>query len=172
MQMDRIAIIVGTVVVVVLQALVAPHIAIGGVVPNFVAAYCMAYAVTRASDFNCLVPFFAGLAFDLLFGGPVGAMALSLLVFSYAAARFFDAMNNDTLFMPLVTCAIGLLLVEAVYGILMLLFGYPVGFFEAIAFRVAPCFIYDLVIAVVLTLVARRLLAPPTAIRSDITQLR
>ena len=81
-------------------------------------------------------------------------------------------MNNDTLFMPLLVLGVGVLLVELSYGMFLLLFGYPAGLFEAIAYRVFPCFVYDLVIGLLLYPLAKRFLMPTGVPRTELTQLR
>ena len=141
---ERIVTIVGAVLAVLLQIILAPHIGLFGVVPNIIVAYTLV----------------------------VGAMAFSLMLFSVVAARVFDTMNNDTLFMPLFVLGIGVLLVELSYGMFLLLFGYPAGLFEAIAYRVFPCFVYDLVIGLLLYPLAKRFLMPTGVPRTELTQLR
>ena len=169
---ERIFLVVGAVLAVLLQVILAPHIGLVGIVPNILVAYCMAAAVAHPQSYGCVMPFVLGLFFDLFTGGPVGVMALSLMVFSVAAARIFDTINNDTLFMPLLALGVGVLLIELSYAMFLLLFGYPASLFDAIAYRVVPCFLYDLVIGIVLYPLAKRYLAPAGVIRSELTQLR
>ena len=169
---ERIFTVVGAVLAVLLQVVLAPYIGLFGVVPNVIVAYVMVAAVVRSQAFGSVMPFVLGLLFDLFTGGPVGAMALSLMVVSVIAARLFDAIDNDTLFMPLLVLGVGILLVELSYAALLLLFGYPAGLFEAVAYRVFPCFVYDLIIGLLLYPLARRLLAPSGVVRSELTQLR
>ena len=169
---ERIVTIVGAVLAVLLQIILAPHIGLFGVVPNIIVAYTLVVAVTQPQSFGSVMPFVLGLFFDLFTGGPVGAMAFSLMVFSVLAARVFDTMNNDTLFMPLLVLGVGVLLVELSYGMFLLLFGYPAGLFEAIAYRVFPCFVYDLVIGLLLYPLAKRFLMPSGVPRTELTQLR
>ena len=137
---ERIVTIVGAVLAVLLQIILAPHIGLFGVVPNIIVAYTLVVAVTQPQSFSSVMPFVLGLFFDLFTGGPVGAMAFSLMVFSVVA--------------------------------FLLLFGYPAGLFEAIAYRVFPCFVYDLVIGLLLYPLAKRFLMPTGVPRTELTQLR
>ena len=150
---ERILTIVGAVLAVLLQIILAPHIGLFGVVPNIIIAYTLVVAVTQPSLFSSVMPFVLGLFFDLFTGGPVGAMAFSL-------------------FMPALVLGIGTLLVELSYGMFLLLFGYPAGLFEAIAYRVFPCFVYDLVIGLLLYPLAKRFLISAGVQRTELTQLR
>lgn len=172
MEQGRIVVIIGALVAVVLQILVAPHVTLFGAVPNFLLAFSLVTAIIRAGEYNPVLPFVLGLFFDLFTGGPVGAMAFSLMLFSYIASVFFSAADNDTLFIPLFTLIVGIFLTEFSYGMFLMLFGYPAGFFEALAYRVAPCFVYDFIVAVVLYFALRRILAPQTTGMTNITQLR
>ena len=169
---DRIALVVGAALAVFLQVALAPYIAIGPAMPNFVVIFAVIAAVSRPHAYGALLPFILGLAFDLVGGGPVGAMAFSLTAFSCLVARLFASLENDTLFMPLVMMALGLFLVELSYGAFLLLFGYNAGLFEALAYRVVPCFAYDLVLAVILYLFLSRFLRQSGSVHHNITQLR
>lgn len=169
---DRIAIVVGAILAVFLQVALAPYIAILAAMPNFIVIFALIVAVSRPFAYGAVLPFVLGLVFDLASGGPVGAMAFSLTAFSYLVARLFSSLDNDTLFMPLAMLALGLFLVEFAYGMFLLMFGYSAGLLEAIAYRVAPCFVYDLVIAVILYLFTSRFFRQQGSIHHDVMQFR
>lgn len=168
---EHILIAVSAVVAVLLQVLVAPHIAIGYAHPDFVAVLCAVVALVQPGVFRHALPFVLGLVYDLLSGGPVGAMAFTLTAASAFSGWVFRRSSNDTLFMGLVAVAAGLLFVEVVYGMFLLMFGYAANLLEAFAFRMLPCFIYDLAFGLVLYPVAVRFLSGRAPVRSEITQL-
>ena len=169
---DRIALIVGAVLAVFLQLALAPYIALGPAMPNFVVVFATVVAVSRPHTYGAVLPFVLGLAYDLVTGGPVGVMAFSLTAFSSLAARLLAVFDNDTLFMPIIMMALGLFLAELSYGMFLMLFGYNAGVFEAIAYRVVPCFIYDLVIGIVVFLATTRFFRNSGSVRHDVIQLR
>ena len=113
---DGIAVAVGAVVAVLLQVVVAPNIALFGAMPNFVVAYALLVAIVRPMAAGPVMPFVLGLVFDLVSGGPVGAMAFLLVLMTFLAARAFAVLDNDTLFMPLVIFVAATVLVEALYA--------------------------------------------------------
>ena len=169
---DRIAIVVGAVLAMFLQLVLAPYIAVFSAMPNFIVVFAMIVATSRPHSYGAVLPFVLGLVYDLMTGGPVGAMAFSLTAFSYLVARMLSSLDNDTLFMPLILLALGVLLTEFAYGAFLLLFGYNAGLFEALAYRILPCFVYDLVLGIILYLFTTRLFRPAGTIHHDITQLR
>ena len=144
------------VVAFLLQLILAPYIAIGHAMPDFVMVFVFLCAVTRSQSFGCVMPFVLGLLYDLLSGGVVGAMSFAFTLFSYVGARVFAAMENDTLFMPIAVMSAGMLLTELVYGIFLLATGYNASFIDALIFRALPCAIYDSVIAFILYPLASR----------------
>ena len=168
---ERIIVGIAAVVVVLLQVLVAPHIAIGYAVPNFIAAFCLAIAVARSESSGPVMPFVLGLIFDLVSGGPVGAMAFALPLLVTLESWLFERMNNDTLFMVIAVVGICLFLVEFIYGMVFLLFGYSAGFIEAFVYRILPCFVYDFVLALIAYAGASRFLGGDTVTRTEIKQL-
>lgn len=171
MTTDRITTIIGAVAAFLLQVLLAPHIAVFPAVPDFMAAYCLAVVIARSGAGVPALPFVMGLAYDLVSGGPVGAMAFSLTAVSALGAWMHRRADNDTAFMAIAVLAASVLLVELAYGLFFLLFGYAAGFADALAYRILPCFLYDLALALVLYLVAVRFLNRDTVLRSEIKQL-
>lgn len=165
---------VGAVVAALLQVLVAPHIGLFSAMPNFPVVFALLVAVVRPSSFGPVLPFLLGLFCDLFCGGPVGAMAFSLTAFSMATATILSRMSNDSRLMAVLVMGFGLLLVELSYGVFLLLFGYNANILEAVAYRVGPCFLYDLVVALVLYPLALRFLFAHNTPQSPvgITQLR
>lgn len=157
---ERIFIVAGAFVALLLQILVVPHMTLFGgmAMPNVLVIFVMLVAVTRPAQFGPVLPFVLGLLFDLIGGGPVGAMAFSLTVFSMAVSAIILRANNDTAFVALVLLALGLLLVELSYGVFLMLFGYRVDLLAALAYRIVPCFLYDAVVAAVLFPLASRFL--------------
>lgn len=169
---ERIFIVVGSIVVVLLQLLVAPYIGVFFAVPNFLLAFAVALAVVRAQSFGCILPFVLGLVFDIVGGGPLGAMACALTVSCVLASRLFTHVDNDSLFMALAVVALGVLVAEVLYAVIMLLLGYPGSFGGVLVYRVVPCFLYDLVVSFVMYAVAVRFGRPATAVRTELTILR
>ena len=169
---DRIAIVVGALLALLLQVALAPYIAVFSAMPNFVVVFTLIVAMSRPHSFGALLPFVMGLLYDLTCGGPVGAMALSLTAFSYLVARLLASLENDTLFMPLAMMLLGLFLVEFSYGAFLLLFGFQASLGDALLYRILPCFAYDAVIAIILYLFTSRFFRQSGSIHSDIMQLR
>lgn len=153
---ESIALIVAGVAAFVLQIVLAPYISISAAMPNFVVVFVMLCAVVRAQSFGCVMPFVLGLLYDFLSGNIVGGMALALMVSAVLAARVFAVLQNDTLFMPLAVLALGSLMVELLYAIVLLAAGYNAGILEAFVFRALPCALYDSVVAFLLYPLAAR----------------
>ncbi len=145
-------------VALILQVVIAPAIGIGYALPNFVLAFCVAFAVASRRTDVVVMPFLAGLAFDLLGTGPVGAFALLCLVASGAAALLFARMDNDTLFIPLACICLCILGAELLYACICVTCGWHVGLGEALLYRSLPNFLYDTVIALVMYPLLRLLL--------------
>jgi rod shape-determining protein MreD len=169
---DNLYMIIGAVVAVLLQFILAPHIAIGNALPNFVAVFVFLCAIVRCQTFGPVLPFVLGLLYDLACGGVVGAMAFSLTLFAYLTARVFSTMDNDTVFMPIATMAAGILLCELSYGIILLICGYDAGFGGVLLHIILPCFLYNAILAAVLFPLAARLFVNDEPTNPNVTRLR
>ena len=156
---DGIAVAVGAVVAVLLQVVVAPNIALFGAMPNFVVAYALLVAIVRPATAGPVMPFVLGLVFDLVSGGPVGAMAFLLVLMTFLAARAFAVLDNDTLFMPLVILVVSTLVVELFYAVFLMGTGFSAGPLDVFLYRALPCALYDCVVALVMFPLALRFLA-------------
>ena len=169
---ERIFTVVGALVALLLQVVLAPYIPVFSAIPNFIVAYTCALAIARSHSFGPVMPFVLGLLFDIVGGGPIGAMAFSLTLFSSVASRVFSGASNDTVFMAGAFVALAVLLVDLSYGVFLLLFGYNASLFEVIAYRIFPCFVYDVILSIIVFFVVHRFVQPTVATRTDITQLR
>ena len=155
---ENIFIVIGAVVAVLVQLVVAPYIAIANALPNFIVAYVLVVSVLRPrSSRTVMLAFLMGLAYNLFVGGPVGSMSVILIVLCVVAANAMVTMANDTMFMPLAIVAAGLLACEVVYLLVLLGFGLELGLGGALLGRTLPCFLYDCVAGLLVYLVMRRL---------------
>ena len=153
-----IVVVVGAVVAVLLQLVVAPNIAIFHTVPNFMLAFVLVVAIAKPSEAGIVLPFVMGLLYDLLGTGPLGGMALLFMLISFVAAKIFMILDNDTLFMPLIILIIATLIVEVMYGGLLILLGLPVTPLDALLYRALPCSLYDCAFALIMYPIMVRLL--------------
>ena len=169
---ENIFLLVGALVAVFLQLFMAPYIGLFSAVPNFLVAFAMAVAVVRPASYGCVMPFVLGLFFDFAGGGPIGAMAFSLTAFSVLASRIFMRVDNDSVFMAFVLMAIGVLLIDFSYAVLMLASGFAGSIVDAIVYRAFPCFVYDFVLAMIAYPIVARFAKPAGVLRTELTQLR
>ena len=136
-------IVLGAVASVLLQVMVSPSIALFGVQPNFIAAFALVVAVSSPGAPGAVLPFVLGLLFDLLGTGPVGGMAFLLVVVGHAAGSVLEQIDDRTAPVELLVFLLGVLVVESLYGLLLIAAGFPVGIGEAMVYRALPCTLYD-----------------------------
>ncbi len=147
------------IVVVLLQAVAAPYLEIGYAMPNFALALAVAYPLACRDPHVIIMPFCVGLIFDLLGSGPVGAFAFLCLLSSLLAAQLAERLDNDTIFIPLAVLCATILLAQILYAIFYVACGWDVGLGEALLWRSLPGWLYDTVIAVILYLILRSIMA-------------
>lgn len=169
---ERIALVVGAGIALALQLMLAPAMAIGPAQPNFIAVYCLAVAVARPAEAGAVLPFALGMAYDLIGGGPVGAMALVLVLVTVVASRAMGALNNDTLFMPLAILVASLLIAQVLYGALCLACGAGGSMADALVWRALPCALYDAVAGLIVYPLAARFLVGQPLQHPGSSQLR
>lgn len=159
---DSAPVVIGAVIAVVLQVVLAPNVALFSAMPNFIMVYCLLVAIVRPMTAGPVLPFVLGLVSDLVVGTPVGSSALLLVLFCFLASRAFAVLNNDTLLIPVVVLAVASLVLELLMGAFSLSFGVNVDVANAFLYRALPCGLYDCVVALLLYPLAARLLTPPS----------
>ncbi len=163
----KVAVVVGAVIAVLLQIIVAPNIAIGTAVPNFMLGYIVVIAITMSQTCGLVMPFVMGLIFDLIGGGPIGAMALLFVLITFVLSRTFEMLNNDTIFMPLLLLVIAIFVVEFFQGVLVIACGSSLDFLGAVVFRSLPCALYSCVFGLIMYPLVVRFIAQRTDQRLD-----
>ena len=75
------------VVVYILQVAFAPHIAVFGVIPNFILAFSLATSLTSSYKKSIIVSFVSGLVYDSISGGVVGISSTLYLAACFLIAN-------------------------------------------------------------------------------------
>ena len=156
---EKLVVIVGAVVAVLLQIVVAPAIAIGNAMPNIIMMYALTVSIVRPMEAGPIFPFVLGLVYDLLGSGPVGSMSFLLVLVAFLMARAFQVLDNDAPFMPVLAMVLSALALEVLYGAFMLGVGVEASILDALVYRALPCALYDAVMGAVLYVVVSRLMA-------------
>lgn len=150
MQRETNIAIIGAIIAILLQVIVAPNIAIFSAVPNFLVVYTLVVAMLMPGNAALVIAFALGLMSDLLGYGPVGALPFLLVIASFIAARAYEVFSNDTLFVPLAILLILTLLVEFFYAAFVLSMSTSIGPIDAFLYRALPCTLYDCVLGLLL----------------------
>lgn len=131
----------------VLQAGLAPYMAIAHVVPNFLLLVVVTLALVEGPSAGAAVGFVAGLIFDLLGSGPVGPMVLVLVLTGYLAGLMHEAMFAEGWLLPLTVLAIASLSAEVAYGLILIMLGAGGPFWLTFFTKMLPGAVYDIVLA-------------------------
>lgn len=130
-----------------LQVGLAPYLAVGGVVPNFLLLVVVTIALTTGPNEGAVVGFVAGLVFDLLGTAAVGPMALVLTLAGFVAGLLHEAMFAEGWLLPLTVLGITALASEVAYGLLLSLLGIGDGFWAALLTKMLPGAVYNTALA-------------------------
>lgn len=156
MESNRKWLIIGAAITVVLQIVLAPNIAIGDAMPNFIVAFVIVAAIVSAEEQHYVLAFVMGLISDLLGDGAVGSMSLCLLLAVFCIGFAVRYIGNDNLVMTLVIIFIAALAVDMVYSVFLISAGVA-NFVDGMVYRAIPCAVYDAVIGIIFYLVLVRL---------------
>ena len=137
-------------VATVLQAGLAPYLAIAGVTPNFLLLVVVTIALVEGPGPGAAVGFTAGLIFDLLGSGPVGPMILVLTLTGYLAGLMHENMFAEGWLLPLTVMAIASLSAEVAYGLILILLGSGGPFWSTFFTKMLPGAVYNTVLALLI----------------------
>lgn len=151
--------VAGVLVAIVLQTTFFGRLQIAGVAPDAVLVAVLLYAVRRRSEGAIVFAFFAGLVFDALSSSALGLRAAVYTSVAFLAIRTIDRMDSG----PVTVAAwVGLMTAAAVVLFLVIgsLFGQVTLDPGEAMRRVILVPIYNLLLALLLTPIVSRLLAP------------
>lgn len=133
-----------------LQAGLAPYIAIGGVAPNLLLLVAITLALAEGPAAGCVAGFAAGLLFDLLGSGPVGAAALVFCLVGYFAGLLHRHMFAEGWLLPLTVLAVGGLSAELAYWLVLSVLNAGGPFWSSLGHVILPGAVYTLVLGLLL----------------------
>lgn len=134
-------------IAMVLQVAIAPHIAIGGVVPNMFLLVVVTLALVEGPAAGATSGFVAGLLFDLLGTAPVGPGALVLAVAGFIAGALHAHMFAEGWRLPLSVLFITSLATEIAYGVMLTVLGAGGPFWDTLSHVILPGTVYNAVLA-------------------------
>ena len=138
-------IVVMGVVAFLLQVILAPNIAIGGISPNFFLVMLVPVCIISSQRASVIAGFVFGLLFDLLGAGPVGAMSLVMAAAAFFLSGMLETFKIDRISTWLIVYGVLSLAVSFVFCVVVSIMGYEQSFLASIVFRVLPWTVYTLV---------------------------
>lgn len=134
-------------VAAILQVAVAPNIAIGGAVPNFMLLVVVTLALTQGPTAGASAGFAAGLVFDLLSVGPIGPAALVMTIIGYLAGSLSANMFAEGWRLPTTVVLIASISAELAYGAVLAILGAGEPFWSTFVAVMLPTAVYNGVLA-------------------------
>lgn len=144
MDNSRKVLIILLVICAVLQIMLAPNIAIGGVSPNFMLLPAVCAGIIADAKQGCIFGFASGLIFDLSTTGPLGAMTLILTLVGFLVSVFANNLLSENWLMPVAVLFAASLFTELFHVIISAMFGIA-PFFHSLVFVALPGTVYDTV---------------------------
>lgn len=130
----------------VLQVMIAPHIAVFGISPNFLLLVVITLAFVEGPSKGAMAGFIAGLLFDLLSTGPVGAWALVMSVTGYLSGSLQENLFAEGWLAPVTVGIVAALTADLAYLVVVSVLGVGPAFWSAVGRLVLPQAVYNAVL--------------------------
>ncbi|MHB1136304.1 MAG: rod shape-determining protein MreD [Coriobacteriia bacterium] len=150
----------------VLQVMIAPHIALFGVTPNLLLLVVITLAFVEGSSEGATVGFIAGLLMDLLSTGPIGAWALVMSVVGYLSGSLRRNLFAEGWLAPVTVGVITALVADFAYLIVVTVIGVGPAFWSALGRLVLPRAVYNAVLVMLVYPWLARFLRTDRSIKS------
>ncbi|MBN8634831.1 MAG: rod shape-determining protein MreD [Anaerolineae bacterium] len=141
----------------VLQATFIPQIRIFGGTPDLAFLFFLSWATNSPLETGVIWAFAGGIAVDLLSAAPTGTSVIGLLLIVFA----IDALRRQfvNISLPLVVALLvgGTMLHKLVFAFVMILSGFGINLFEYSIYVVAPTIAYNLIFALPVFWLSRKL---------------
>lgn len=131
-----------------LQVMIAPHIAVFGVMPNLLLLVVITLAFVQGSTEGAIAGFIAGLLSDLLSTGPIGAWALVLSVTGYLTGSLKQNMFAEGWLAPVTVAIVAAFVADLAYLIVVTVLGVGPGFWHALWRLVVPRTVYNALLVI------------------------
>lgn len=142
MEQNTRVLVIGAIVAVLLQVILAPNMMLFSVMPNLLVVYSVVVSMLLPDRSSIVMAFVMGILADCLGFGPVGAMAILLLVVSFVARKLMETYGGASLAVSLLVMAILILIVEFCYAGFMMAFN-QVSIMQAFVYLALPETLYD-----------------------------
>jgi rod shape-determining protein MreD len=153
-------------VAAVAQVAIAPHMAVFGVVPNFILLVVVTLALVEGPVAGCWAGFAGGILFDLAGDSVVGPSALVLCIIGYAAGMLQANMFAEGWLLPVTVVAVASLFAEVAYGLIMVILDEGTPFWFALGRLMLPAALYNTALAVLAYPFLARLLRQERVVKS------
>lgn len=150
----------------VLQVMLAPHLSIAGVTPNFPLLVVITLAFVEGPSAGALTGFSAGLVLDLLGQGPIGAWALVFTVTGYTAGMLQENLFAEGWLAPVTVAIIAGLVADFSYLLLLTVIGVGPAFWQSLGRVVLPRALYNAVLVMLAYPWLARLLRTDRSVKS------
>ncbi|HHJ98375.1 MAG TPA: rod shape-determining protein MreD [Actinobacteria bacterium] len=130
----------------VLQVMIAPHIAVFGISPNLLLLVVITLAFVEGPSEGATAGFVAGLLLDLLSTGPIGAWALVMSVTGYLSGSLKENLFAEGWLAPVTVGIVAALTADLVYLLVVSVLGVGPAFGSAIVRLVLPRAVYNAVL--------------------------
>ena len=163
--------LVGALIMIILQVLLAPIITISSIVPNFMLAFTIACVVSRPDQNHLVFAFVMGLIYDLTSSGPVGAMAFAMVLVCFVASIVITKIPSNSFAISMIAIILSVIFVETIYGVFQLALSLDTSFIDILTYRVLPCTMYDLILSIIMLPIMAKILSPRINPNIDINNI-
>ena len=163
--------VLGALLAVVLQIIVAPNIAIMGTMPQFIIVYAVALSLLMPKEQAYILVFCLGMIGDLLGYGPVGALPFILLICVVLSNFAQGTFGNGTLFVSCIIVVATTLVVHFLHAAFMIAMTSSYTAIDAFLLVAIPESLYDCILAVLCYLALRKILSPGQASMASVGPL-
>lgn len=148
------------------QVVVAPHLRVAGVVPNFPLLVVITLALVNGADSGAVAGFAAGMVIDMLSDGPIGAWAFVLTLIGYTAGLVEASIFAEGWLLPFTAALLAGIAAEFAYLIVLTVLGVDLPFWRSLSAVVLPRGMYNAMLALAVYPWLARALRPDRQIRS------
>lgn len=152
--------IIGAVIVVLAQIIIAPYIVVFSAMPNFILVFVLIISVLRSADSTMVVAFVLGLLFDLFGYGPIGAMAFLITLAAFVITRIFSVLDRSNIVMVVLVCVVAVLAIELIYSFILFFLGIAPVLGDALIYRALPSILLDCIVGLIFFPLLAKVISP------------
>lgn len=146
----------------ILESTILPLFPVFGYVPNISLVATIILSFRKGKYYGAFFGLSTGLIYDILFGKVIGVKALIYFLIGYYSGELNESFNNDNILIPVLFSAIGTIIYNSLYSLLIFFTSNMIDFSEVVDNVFSLEILYNLILTFIILKIYNKIFTSPS----------